>query len=295
MRKLLHNLYCSLPVIRELRNLAYITRQQNAQLIKQNDQLIRLKTAEYEKKLLASPRYDNPKRLNRYEYQVFSQFGEDGIIAEIFRRIGMETRVFLEIGVGDGLENNTAFRLSQGWSGYWIDGNEESIQFIRYHCKNYVNTQNLHVLKTFVKSESIVNDLKLLNVPNDLDFLSLDIDRNTYWLWRSLGYLRPRVIAVEYNAQFPPDVEWKVDYASDRMWNNSTYYGASLKAYELLGRELGYSLVGCSTSGVNAFFVRSDLCEDKFMEPFTSENHFEPFRMYLHRRKSVYTPALNDD
>jgi hypothetical protein len=34
--------------------------------------------------------------------QVYSQNNEDGIIAEIFRRIGTENRTFVEFGVGDG-------------------------------------------------------------------------------------------------------------------------------------------------------------------------------------------------
>ncbi|MCK7506146.1 MAG: hypothetical protein MZV70_20090 [Desulfobacterales bacterium] len=43
---------------------------------------------------------------------------EDGIIHEIFRRIGTTTKIFAEVGLGDGCENNTAFLLSQGWTGF---------------------------------------------------------------------------------------------------------------------------------------------------------------------------------
>ena len=42
---------------------------------------------------------------------MFSQGDEDGIIHEIFNRIGTANRRFLEIGAGDGLENNTAVYL----------------------------------------------------------------------------------------------------------------------------------------------------------------------------------------
>src|SRR5580693_2797942 len=38
--------------------------------------------------LMKEPRYQEPKRLQRFERQVFSQNGEDGIIREIFNRIG---------------------------------------------------------------------------------------------------------------------------------------------------------------------------------------------------------------
>src|ERR1700749_1911475 len=42
----------------------------------------------YHDHLFTNPKYQSPKRLGRYEYQVFSQNGEDGIIQEIFNRIG---------------------------------------------------------------------------------------------------------------------------------------------------------------------------------------------------------------
>ncbi|MGD1074328.1 MAG: hypothetical protein ABSB15_29845, partial [Bryobacteraceae bacterium] len=64
---------------------------------------------------IQKPRYDDPRRLTRYGYKAFSESDEDGIIAEIFRRIGTENRVFFEFGVGDGLANNTLNLLLGGW------------------------------------------------------------------------------------------------------------------------------------------------------------------------------------
>ena len=40
-------------------------------------------------------------------YKVFSQNDEDGIIHSIFNDIGIENKLFIEIGIGDGIENNT--------------------------------------------------------------------------------------------------------------------------------------------------------------------------------------------
>ena len=67
----------------------------------------------------------------------------------------------------------------------------------------------------------------------------------------------------------------------------TSYEGASLKAMEILGKKKGYSLVACDFLGVNAFFVRDDLLEDKFCAPYTSENHFEPQRLFLYRRNGL--------
>src|SRR6516164_6980128 len=55
---------------------------------------------------LAKPRNADPKRLLRYGFKVYSQCDEDGIIQEIFRRIGTGNRVFVEFGVETGVECN---------------------------------------------------------------------------------------------------------------------------------------------------------------------------------------------
>ncbi len=239
---------------------------------------------QYLQQLLATPRYLDPKRLHRFEYQVFSQNGEDGVLLEIFRRIGTTNRTFLEIGVGDGLENNTTFFLTQGWKGYWVDGDIDAINKISKTFWKPLSNGQLTVKQSLVTAENIASVLDDLKVPIEVDLLSLDIDRNTYFVWKALKHLRPRTVIIEYNSQFPPPIEWTVEYKPDLTYNCTAYMGASLKAYERLGDELGYVLVGCETSGINAFFVRRDLCGDKFAEPFTAENHFEPPRYFLLRR-----------
>lgn len=135
--------------------------------------------------------------------------------------------------------------------------------------------------------------LAQLEVKSEFDLLSLDIDRNTYFVWAALEKFRPRVVVIEYNATFPPDVAWTVDYDAERGWNETMYQGASLKSLEILGRKMGYALVGCDLHGVNAFFVREDLCAEHFATPFTAENHFEPARYWLIRREGH--PRCFDD
>ena len=56
---------------------------------------------EFFRKQLTNPRYADPRKLNHYEHQVFSQNGEDGMVAEIFKRIGIQNRFFVEFGTGD--------------------------------------------------------------------------------------------------------------------------------------------------------------------------------------------------
>jgi len=108
--------YRRLPVVRELREIwASLRRIENDLKVGQTIRLLDFDLRDH-------PRYGDPRRLLCYQSQVCSQNGEDGIIHEIFRRIGTTTRIFVEVGVGDGCENNTAFLLSQGWTGFWLDG-----------------------------------------------------------------------------------------------------------------------------------------------------------------------------
>ena len=94
---------------------------------------------------------------------------------------------------------------------------------------------------------------------------------------------------IEYISSFGSKIDWKMKYNQNHNWGKSTKNlqwasiptGASLKALELLGKEKGYCLVGCDFTGMNAFLVRKDLVQDKFEKPFTSENYYEPSRIFL--------------
>ena len=246
------------------------------------------------REILTSPKYQDARRLARHEAQVFSQSGEDGILAEIFRRVGTTDRRFVEIGVGDGLENNTTYLLSSGWQGVWLEGSEASVRRAQAHFREPIGRGALRIEQTIVTAESVVASLAGASVPTEFDLLSVDVDRNTYYVWAALAGYRPRVVVVEYNSTMPPSDEWVVAYHPGKFWNRTNYFGASLKSYELLGRRMGYALVGCGLAGTNAFFVREDLVEQHFAGPFTAENHYEPPRYWLARVRPGHRPCFTD-
>jgi hypothetical protein len=287
MKTLLQNIYSSIPFVRQLglirNHLANIDRE-----------LSLLRMASFRKyldtDLSQQPRFCDPKRLLKYAWQVNSQNGEDGMIDEIFRRIGTTNREFIEIGVGDGRENNTAFLLSQGWSGIWIDADPAFAQCvaqrpdIQPHLKTFVTTVN---------RDNIVDLLERARAPKTFDLLSIDIDQNTYFIWEALNNYSPRVVVIEYNANLPAHKEYVCRYDPRRVWDGSCNLGASLKSLEILGARMGYSLVGCDLIGLNAFFVQMNFCKDHFVSPFTADNHYEPPRFgWLHR--AGHRPTLLD-
>ena len=232
---------------------------------------------------LAEGRYTNPRSLSRWGAQVYSQNGEDGMIAEIFRRIGIAGRMFVEIGVEDGQQNNSRLLLEQGWTGVWIDSDAEKLTAARETFAGYVTSGALTIIEGMVDAGSINGLLDQAGVPGVVDFLSLDIDQNTSHAWRALQR-RARVACIEYNAALPPTVALEVPYDPRQVWNETNWYGASLKTMEVIGASKGMSLVGCDLNGVNAFFVDGKLARRRFQAPFTAMAHYEPMRLSSVRR-----------
>lgn len=273
-----------LPAIKdilEIRSHLSNLSEQLTVLDSRHQDLLRCEQEQLKRSVLAGPRYADPRHLNRCEGQVFSQNGEDGILSEIFRRIGVADRRFVEIGVEDGLESNTAYRLALGWSGTWIDADAGKLERARETFRTAIVANRLQIVDAFVTSENVAALLERAGVPTEFDLLSLDIDRNTFHVWKGLSAFRPRVAVVEYNASIPPGDEWVAEYDPRKQWNGTVYFGAALKSLEFLGAAQGYSLVACDLSGVNAFFVRRDLTADHFVPPFSAEYVYHPPRYWM--------------
>ena len=278
-----------MPVFRTLHALSEAVIKISEQTQRRNQLLV----AQYlETSLFSNSRYKTDAMLNRYEQKVFSQNGEDGIIQEIFRRIGTNKKFFVEFGVQDGLECNTTALIQQGWKGVWIEGDREDYRKICENFGPFINHQSLKVSHQFVQPGNFEAILNALSVPAEFDLLSIDIDFNDYWVWKALKNFKPAAVVIEYNAFYPPPIEFVATYNSHASHQPSNYFGASLKSLEILGQEKGYQLVGCDFAGVNAFFVRSDLAKGKFAEPALAKTFYEPFRPFLYdgRPKGLHPP-----
>jgi hypothetical protein len=231
---------------------------------------------------MKKPRHADPKRLVRYGYKVYSQNDEDGIIAEIFRRIGTTNRTFVEFGVETGVECNTAKLLVEGWRGLWIEANRASAATIRDSFAPFIADGRLRFAEGRVTADNINGLIAQSGLAGEIDILSIDIDYNDYWVWKAIEVISPRLVAIEYNATLRPPMSLVVPYRPEAEWDGSNFQGASLEALVKLGGEKNYRIVGCSIAGTNAFFVRADLCADRFLEPATAQEHYEPARHYFH-------------
>src|SRR5688572_4954960 len=70
--------------------------------------------------------------LDAYEFKVFSQWGEDGIIQFLTSSLQIKNRTFIEFGVEDFFESNCRFLLMKdNWSGFVMDGSARNIERLR--------------------------------------------------------------------------------------------------------------------------------------------------------------------
>lgn len=215
-------------------------------------------------------------QINVYERKVCSQFGEDGILEEVFRRVGTTHRYFVEFGAADGLGSNTLYLLThKGWTGVMIEGDPGAYSKLRANLAAY---PGLLPANHFLTRENIAAVFQLLQVPREFDLLSIDVDGNDYWLWKELRAYAPRVVVIEYNEYHRPPDRWVMAYNPNHRWDGTSYYGASLASLAALGSDLGYALIGTESNGVNAFFLKRDCLGAAGFRELTPEEAFHPAR-----------------
>jgi hypothetical protein len=230
-------------------------------------------------RLLETLRSDR-RRLEPFGLKVYSQNDEDGILEEIFRRLGISKGRFVEIGVEDGLECNSLYLLHRGWIGTWVEGDPKRRTEIETTFKSIID-RRLTLAFGRVTAENINDLLSRIVGANDLDLLSIDIDGMDLYLWQALEVVRPKVVVIEYNAKWPPHVIKQPVYDPAFSWQGGDYCGSSLEALCQVAEVKGYRLVGTNITGVNAFFVREDLTSDLFPAAGAGEALYNPPRYWL--------------
>lgn len=187
--------------------------------------------------------------MEQYEARIYSQNGEDGIIAHILSKIDIRNRVAVEFGVGNGYENNTRLLASLGWRTFWFDCGA-----IHYQPPGCTFRQ------VMLTADNINTIFREQQIPSDFDVLSIDVDGNDYHLREALDCYSPRVCVMEYNGSYGADEMYIMPRDDNYQWRTwDTRFGASLLSLTQQADRLGYDLVYCERRGVNVFFVRKDI------------------------------------
>jgi len=209
--------------------------------------------------------------IKSWGHRVYSQHGEDGITQEIFSRIGVTNQKFLDIGIGTGQESNTPMlAINHNWTGLCVEKSldyyEKTVKFFRNKLGR--KSGNVVVMHENVTAEN-VNRLVGIVLSGDIDFFSIDIDSNEYWIWRALKVVRPRIVLMEYNSSLgkcPVTVPYRSDFNYMDYPEPRFYYGASLAALNLLAHDKDYILAGVERTGVNAYFIDRDTAKGHFLD-----------------------------
>ncbi|MCS5489170.1 FkbM family methyltransferase [Algoriphagus limi] len=209
----------------------------------------------------------NSTCLNDYEFKIFSQFGDDGIIQYLIKHLSIKNKTFIEFGVENYLESTTRFLMMNNlWSGFVMDGSKsfmDSLQNQPWYWKH----QLLHKA-AFITRENI-NGLIEESGFSDIGLLHIDIDGNDYHVLEAMDFtkLNPSILIMEYNSVFGMDraisTPYRPDFYRTKAHFSNLYFGASLPALDYLADKKGYSLIGGNLAGNNAYFVRKDLLNSK--------------------------------
>ncbi len=235
--------------------------------------------------------------LSEFEFSVFSQFGEDGIIHWLTSKIMDLPKVFIEFGVGDYTEANTRFLMvTKNWRGLVIDGSMENMDRVRQQDIYWRHA--LKAVSHFIDKDNI-NSLFLDNgISGEIGLLSIDIDGNDYWVWEAIHSVNPAIIVCEYNAVFGDinkvSVPYDPAFQRTKAHHSNLYFGASLPALASLAKSKGYEFVGTTSNGLNAFFVRQDKMH--FVQPYLQEMRSYPsvFREARDAEGKLTFPANNE-
>ncbi len=185
-----------------------------------------------------------------YEKNIQSQFGEDGVIEEIFNRIGTSNKICIEFGAWDGihLSNSWALWKNKEWKALLIEGDKNKFVELKNNTKECANVIPYLAFVAVDGENSLESIVKKNQLPLEPDMLSIDIDGDDYYIFESLTELKPRLILIEYNPTIPP--------AFDLKQAKGEYFGASALSLLRLAHRKGYKLAHLTDT--NLFFVHEN-------------------------------------
>ena len=195
------------------------------------------------------------------EFCAHSQWGEDGIISWLVGMLPGIPRTFVEFGVVDYRESNTRLLLQmENWRGIVMDGSESNIADIRSQEISW--RYDLTAVGAFIDCENINSLISDCGLEGDIGILSIDIDGNDYWVWKSIEVVNPVIVICEYNAVLGDlhelTIPYQADFRREAAHYSNVYFGASIRTLTGLAKRKGYTFVGTTSTGCNAFFIRND-------------------------------------
>ncbi len=151
-----------------------------------------------------------PAEWGEVSQNVYSQFGEDGLLKAVFERIGTTNKQCFEVGAADGKWFSNSRRLiDNGWRAVLIEANEAN--WPELDKLDGVNgSVTVHGKAEPAGENSLDSILSICGFDQAIDLGVIDVDGQDYYLWNGMLKFRPRVMVVEYDpfadANFIPEL-----------------------------------------------------------------------------------------
>jgi hypothetical protein len=211
------------------------------------------------------------KNLSSFRLDQHSQNGEDGIIAEIIKRIGLVINCdfyCVEFGAWDGVHLSNTFALveSHGASAVYIEGDKNKFRQLLETTKRHPSITPVEGLVTGMRTPegpittsaftgtfnpdkvaTLDEILRKTACPREYELLSIDIDSHDLEVWEAHNEYQPKIVVIEINSSIPPGI---------LQWHRGLYQGNSFSSTLSVAKAKGYTLAYHTG---NMIFVRDDL------------------------------------
>lgn len=216
--------------------------------------------------------------MKQFEKSIYSQWGECGVIEEIFKRIGITNKIAMDVGAWDGVHFSNTLYMAEEYG------------FTRILCESDVEranmaSNNFQTSQVFGHCDNIDSILSVCKCPEDIDLLSIDVDGDDYYLWKDMVKFRPRVVVIEYNQTVPPGISVVQERGGS--------FGASWKALVDLATEKNYKI--CHTTTTNIVFIDGNMRGVALWPTMPSDWLQYIITGYNGKQYRIGKPAHNDD
>ncbi len=211
--------------------------------------------------------------LLEYNKSIYSTIGNDGIIEEIFKKMGVEKGFFVEFGAWDGIkESNTRNLFDNGWRGIFIESDKKKFKKL---SKNYKKNKKIRCLHKTVSHDSSLpgeffDDIMFSYLgDNKIDFCSIDVDGRDLQVFGTFKKYFPTVICIEGGQMLHPLHERIPSRFAKRNIQQS------LKVMVDLFESKGYKLL-CTYQ--DSFFVKKEFYSKFDISPYLLDLYFDGLR-----------------